>query len=126
MLIMGLQVSNLHAQPCTSVQEFNRKRHWVGGTYGHPYTMFDRHNGKTFEQTIFAIRENLIKEKKDTTLKFTPILEAYCNAIDNAILPMPTDNGMDANAASKLPAGIYYYSILLDNSTNKTKMMVVL
>jgi hypothetical protein len=114
------------SQPCTNVEEFNRKKHWVGGTYGHPYTMFDRYNGKTFEQTIFAIRENLIKEKKDTTLKFTPILEAYCNAIDNAILPMPTDNGMDANAASKLPAGIYYYSIVLDNNSVKTKMMVVL
>ena len=94
---------NVISQPCTKVEELTRKRHQIGGsTQGHPYTMFDRHNGKTFEQTIFAIRENLIKEKKDTTLKFTPILDAYQNVCDNANLPMPTDNGMDVNAVSSL------------------------
>jgi hypothetical protein len=30
----------------TSVKEWTRKRHIIeGGHYGHPYTIFDRHNG---------------------------------------------------------------------------------
>jgi hypothetical protein len=38
-----------YAQPGTKVKELHRKRHFLGNTPGHPYTTFDRHNGKTLE-----------------------------------------------------------------------------
>jgi hypothetical protein len=35
---------NTHAQPCTNTEEYFRKRHQIDRmTYGHPYTIFDRH-----------------------------------------------------------------------------------
>jgi hypothetical protein len=38
--------SNLALAQGTSVKEWTRKRHNInGGNYGHPYTIFDRHNG---------------------------------------------------------------------------------
>jgi len=39
-----------YCQLGTKVKEFNRGRLQIpGSNYGHPYTMFDTHNGKSFE-----------------------------------------------------------------------------
>lgn len=39
-------ISIIKAQPCTKVNELNRKRHKIDGSnYGHPYTYFNRHDG---------------------------------------------------------------------------------
>lgn len=89
-LIMGLQVSNILAQPCTNAQEFNRKRHWVGGTWGHPYTMFDRHNGISFDSTVKLIRKRIYNEK----VIEGQVYLAYQLVYNNAVGAMPSDNGM--------------------------------
>jgi hypothetical protein len=46
------------AQSSTNTDELYRGRHIIGGmNYGHPYTIFDRHNGVvTFMQAIIKIR----------------------------------------------------------------------
>jgi hypothetical protein len=64
--------------------------------------MFDRHNGKTFEQTIFEIRNRIIIEKGLADSVSKSVYRAYQLVCDNANLPMPTDNGMDVNAVSSL------------------------
>jgi hypothetical protein len=88
------------SQPCTKIDELNRKRHKVEGmTYGHPYTMFDRHNGLTLQQTIENIR-NKIKSEKDLDVK--PVYSAYQAVYNNAILARPTDNGMSNAGVSAL------------------------
>jgi len=81
---------NIIAQPCTNVEEFNRKKHWVGGTNGHPYTMFDSHNGKTFLQTIINIRNRIYNEKDIAGQVYL----AYQQVYNNAVGAMPKDDGM--------------------------------
>ncbi len=80
------------AQPCTNVEEFNRKKHRVGGTYGHPYTMFDKHNGKTFDFTIKDIRKRIINEFHPANPG--PVCAAYQQVYNNAVGAMPKDDGM--------------------------------
>jgi len=86
------------AQPCTKVEELNRKRHKIeGSTYGHPYTTFDRHNGRTFQQTIDIIRNRIINEKFNG-----PIYSAYKLVYENASSTRPSDNGMSNEGVSAL------------------------
>lgn len=74
-------------QSCHDVKELLRKRHTISGmTYGHPYTMFDRHNGYALDSMISNIR---LKFKKDTTVR-----NAYQKIYTNAIANMPTDDGI--------------------------------
>jgi hypothetical protein len=57
-----LITSNIHAQPCTDIEELFRKRHQVDGmTYGHPYTTFDRHseNYIYLDYTLEKIRKRI-------------------------------------------------------------------
>ena len=77
------------AQPCTNVEEFNRKKHRVGGTYGHPYTMFDRYNGFSFVSTIKNIRITISKEGQNNQVYL-----AYQQVFNNAVGAMPKDDGM--------------------------------
>ncbi len=38
---------------CTGYEELFRKRHQIaGGQYGHPYTIFDRKNALSFDETL--------------------------------------------------------------------------
>ena len=97
-IILTLLAINLIAQPCTNVEEFNRKRHWVGGTWGHPYTMFDRHNGKSFEQTVLNLRKRIINEF-DSTGNSGPVFTAYKLVYNHAMLPRPIDNGIRYGSA---------------------------
>ncbi|MDP3927816.1 MAG: hypothetical protein Q8R57_02215, partial [Bacteroidota bacterium] len=89
----------LSAQPGTNKEEFNRKRHWVGGTYGHPYTMFDRYNGKTFTQTIQNIRFRIKQEYDSVNLNHGPVFKAYQLVYNHAMLPRPLDNGIRYGSA---------------------------
>ena len=44
---------------CTGYDELNRKRHQIaGGQYGHPYTIFDRKNGLSFDETLNRVIDN--------------------------------------------------------------------
>jgi hypothetical protein len=102
-MLISISINSL-SQPCTNgtnVQEFNRKRHWVGGTWGHPYTMFDRHNGYTFEQTIEVLRNRITEEKLKLEAERV-ILKAYQLVYDNAMRTMPLDNGMPESGSSDL------------------------
>ncbi len=77
------------SQPCTNVEEFNRKKHKVGGTYGHPYTMFDRYNGISFVSTIKNIRITISKKGQNNQVYL-----AYQQVFNNAVGAMPKDDGM--------------------------------
>jgi hypothetical protein len=99
-ILLSVLIKQAKTQPCTKIDELNRKRHKVEGmTYGHPYTMFDRHNGLTLQQTIENIR-NKIKSEKDLDVK--PVYSAYQAVYNNAILARPTDNGMSNAGVSAL------------------------
>ncbi len=91
----------LKAQLGTKIKEFNRGRLQVAGSsYGHPYTMFDKHNGKSFEETIDSIRsriKNEINENIDL-----PVAQGYLFIFQNSQLPMTSDNGMPYDAISAL------------------------
>ena len=52
--------SEVQAQDnCTGYDELNRKRHQIaGGQYGHPYTIFDRKNGLSFDETLNRVIDN--------------------------------------------------------------------
>lgn len=66
LLIYSLTINYSFCQPCTKLDELTRKTHSVDGKmYGHPYTTFDRHNGKYFSQTINLIRARIKREKSD-------------------------------------------------------------
>lgn len=84
---------------CTGYKELYRGRHKINGmSYGHPYTVFDRHNGKSFQETLEIIR-NKIKNSKEND----PIRTAYKTAYDNAILSRPTlnsENGLYQTTSS--------------------------
>ena len=91
-IILTLLAINLIAQPCTNVEEFNRKKHRVGGTYGHPYTLFDRHNGKSFNKTIIEIRARIVGESPESIAG--QVYLAYQQVFNNAVGAMPKDDGM--------------------------------
>jgi len=97
-LFIGIQLSCIFAQPGTEKEEFNRKKHWVGGTYGHPYTMFDRHNGKSFEQTVFDLKER-IQNEFNPAGESGPVFTAYQLVYNHAMLPRPLDNGIRYGSA---------------------------
>ena len=63
--ILILLISTVtYCQLGTKVKEFNRGRLQIpGSNYGHPYTMFDVHNGKSFEATIDSIKSRIKSEK---------------------------------------------------------------
>lgn len=92
-LILLMVNSFTNAQSCTDVKELLRKRHTISGmTYGHPYTMFDRHNGLSLDSIISNIRIRIIREKRDSNgLDF--IFQAYKSIYTNAAKPRPTDDG---------------------------------
>jgi len=91
------------SQPCTNVEELHRKKHFVDGRLlGHPYTMFDKHNNLTFDQTIGNIRNRIRSEKllADTLAK--PVYSAYKLVYENASSTRPSDNGMSNEGVSAL------------------------
>ncbi len=91
----------LSAQLGTKVKEFNRGRLQIAGSsYGHPYTMFDKHNGKTFEETIKLVKARINLEF-DTAFNL-PVKESYKLIYTYSQLPMPSDNGMPYDAISAL------------------------
>ncbi len=96
-----LITSTAFSQPGTDVKELYRKRHFLGNTPGHPYTTFDRHNGKTFEESIKEIRRR-IKEEKLFIKPYNSVFEAYQQVYGNADSTMPTDNGMPSSGVSEL------------------------
>jgi hypothetical protein len=63
--------------------------------------MFDRHNGKSFEQTVLDLRKRIINEF-DSTGNSGPVFTAYQLVYDSAMKPMPTDNGMPKDGPSDL------------------------
>ena len=89
------------AQPGTKVKELKRKRHWLGGTYGHPYTTFDRYNGKAFEETIKEVRRR-IKQEIFPSGEPGPVAKAYQQVYNHANTTMPSDNGMPSTGVSEL------------------------
>jgi hypothetical protein len=92
-IILCLFSSMAKTQPCTNTDEYFRKRHKIDGmTYGHPYTMFDRHNNQSLNQTLDKIRTK-IKIEYDP-LNPGPVYTAYLAVYNNAILAMPADNGL--------------------------------
>jgi hypothetical protein len=96
-----LVISELYGQPGTKVEEFKRKRHFLGNTPGHPYTTFDRHNGIPFEKTINAIRKR-IKDEIDSNGNLGPVAKAYQQVYNHADTTMPLDNGMPETGVSEL------------------------
>ncbi len=93
---------------CTGYEELYRGRHKINGmTYGHPYTTFDRHDGKTFVETLKSIQLSIQTSKEDGALRV-----AYSTLFTNAISSRPdanSDNGLYQTFAngdkdhSKLP-----------------------
>lgn len=92
MVYLGLLIENVNSQPGTTKEEFNRKRHWVGGTYGHPYTMFDRHNELSFKNTINKIKVRIKSE--NIVGNEGPVFTAYQLVYNNAMQSRPLDNGI--------------------------------
>lgn len=83
---LTLQITASFSQSCHDVKELLRKRHTISGmNYGHPYTMFDRHNGYALDSMISNIR---LKFKKDTIVR-----NAYQKIYTNATKPRPLDDG---------------------------------
>jgi len=91
LLILVFLSLQLFAQPCTKVNELNRKRHQVNGMiYGHPYTTFDRHNGKTLPETIDIIRARI---KREIGNKDNSVLSAYKLIYNHANTYLPPNSG---------------------------------
>jgi hypothetical protein len=85
---------------CTDVEELYRKRHKIRDmTYGHPYTIFDRHNKNyiNLDSAIANIRERITIENKHNDTLNGPIFKAYQKIYSKAIKSMPTDNGMESD-----------------------------
>lgn len=121
--ILILLISNIVvSQPCTNVKELYRKRHNVGGPYGHPYTVFDKHNGKSFIETIVDIRKKLILESKISGDKKGPLFDTYNLLYTNATSTMPPDNGMPNDVVSELALwaknNAFVFLIGLDSAGN--------
>jgi hypothetical protein len=68
-------------------------------TYGHPYTTFDRHNNKSFNETIDNVRNSIV-------LNDTIVRDAYQDIYSSANGAMPSDNGMEGNKSIS-PLAIY-------------------
>jgi hypothetical protein len=86
-------MNSLGAQPGTKVKELFRDRYTIpNGIYGHPYSIFDKHNQNDFQLTIFEIRKRITIESPDSILG--PIFLAYQKVYTNALSPRPTDDGM--------------------------------
>ncbi|MFN9108663.1 MAG: hypothetical protein ACK5XN_01095 [Bacteroidota bacterium] len=89
-ILIGFSIKIKAQKNCTGYEELNRKRHKIdGGTYGHPYTTFDRKNGLTFEQTIVRIRLNIIDDKGNVT---RPVYETYQTLYNSANTSINTNN----------------------------------
>jgi hypothetical protein len=89
-----------YSQSCHGVKELLRKRHTISGmTYGHPYTMFDRHNKLSLDSMISNIRNRINDEKS----KDGPLFKAYQAIYNNATSAMPTDDGT-MNIIDKTPS----------------------
>jgi hypothetical protein len=98
------------SQGCTDIEELLRKRHTISGmTYGHPYTMFDRHPSTTtklpgqrgpittftnfsMDSVISNIRKRIISE--NIPENEGPIFKAYQKIYANAKEFKPSDNGL--------------------------------
>ncbi|MBU3663807.1 MAG: hypothetical protein FGM41_11515, partial [Bacteroidetes bacterium] len=94
-------MNSLGAQPGTKVKELFRDRYTIpNGIYGHPYSIFDKHNQNDFQLTIFEIRKRIKIESPDSILG--PIFLAYQKVYNNAIEPRPTDDGMPNTGISGL------------------------
>jgi len=117
-IVLGMYISPCFAQSCTDVKESLRKRHTISGmTYGHPYTMFDRHNGFSLEVIISNIRQNFIND--------TMVRDAYKKIYDNAKLNRPTDNGIingDAPSALAIWAKNNAFVFLVGLNANGNKL----
>jgi hypothetical protein len=93
--VLILLFGPLFAQPGTKVKELFRDRYTVtNGNYGHPYSIFDRNNGYSTEQTIQNLRVRLIKESDYQNDMDKPVFLAYKQVYDSAMLPRPVDDGM--------------------------------
>lgn len=110
LLISFATVKSIVAQSCTDIEELLRKRHTISGmTYGHPYTMFNRHpntssllpgqrsstltNAKfSMDSAIKNIRER-IKSEKNKDNSESPIFKAYKLIYAKAKESKPSDNG---------------------------------
>jgi hypothetical protein len=127
-IITVLLLLNSFAQPCTTVKEYNRKRHKIdGSTYGHPYTMFDRHNGLTFVETIINIRVRIIKERLLPDSLDKPVYTAYKMVYNYAITPKPNDNGMPddySNLAVWAKFNAFVMLIGLDEKSSQFKVFL--
>ena len=88
----------------TIEREWTRKRHNIkGGNYGHPYTIFDRHENDTIQNLIYRIRNRILIEKqkseKEPRLVFLTYERIYNSAIDNHL---NSDKGFPKTGVSKL------------------------
>jgi len=89
-LSLILIISIVHSQNCHNVKEIISNRHAViGHTKGHPYTLFDRQIGITFQETINNIRKRIILEKDSSDIFF-----AYKAIYNKANESRPIDEGM--------------------------------
>lgn len=67
-----------YSQSCHNVKELLRKRHTISGmTYGHPYTMFDRHNKLNLDSMISNIRRRITNEYNPKIDSAGPVYIAY-------------------------------------------------
>jgi len=95
--LLSLTIMNVLGQSCTDIKEYYRQRHQLGGVYGSPYSMFDRHSGLSLDSMIANIRRRLIiGDPNDNVVK------AYNNIYINAMEDRPTDDGMSNAAVSSL------------------------
>ena len=93
LFLLSLIAIKQFAQPCTKLDELYRKIHTVEGrTYGNPYTIFDRHNGLGFQNTIENIRKRLINEKPLPDIQRTVFL-AYKLIYNHANTVLPPNSG---------------------------------
>jgi hypothetical protein len=59
-ILLILIISQLQAQNCHKVEEIVLNRHEPNGhTKNHPYTLFDRHNSMSIQETIDEIRKRV-------------------------------------------------------------------
>ncbi|MFN4083641.1 MAG: hypothetical protein ACK4K9_08425 [Bacteroidia bacterium] len=101
-ILTFLFLLKVNAQPCTKVEELNRKRHKVNNmTYGHPYTTFDRHNGLNFQQTIINVRQRILIEKQEDDKEKQPVYTAYKLVYEYAESTKPNDDGIGPKTGGK-------------------------
>jgi len=92
LFLLSLIAIKQFAQPCTKLDELYRKIHTVEGrTYGHPYTIFDRHNGLTLDFTIKNIKENINQQSKEAPKG--DVFQAYQQIYNHANSYLPPNSG---------------------------------